>query len=473
MIVSNKRVQTIRLAPFSEKYISYFEKSKTASINVLEGAIRSGKTILNICAFCNYIENHASGGNFIASGISSGSAWEILAECRGHSTADGKYGAENGFGIMYMFSGRCKKTKVKHSDALLITNKRGKLCRVIFVGAKNNGSIEAIRGLTISGWIATELENHSTSEGNDFIGFMFGRLLGAPDGKMFFDLNPSYPTNKMYTNYLDYYGDKNSKGYRGDDYNYLKCGIFDNTAFTKEQVEQTLSLYKDKTSVMYQRDILGNRACAKGLIFGMFANNQEQWVVDDIYEFMRTRNPQFISIGVDFGGNGSNTTFVASLFFNNFNGILVLADDKIDMSSGESDSTEFRVRLQDFIAFVSGIGVAPIRYIYGDSADTVMCNEIKAVIRKLNMCDRVRVLGSVKGTILGRIKVKKSLLDTRRWFVYSGATNVISSTATQVWDSREGHEDDRLDNGSVDIDTADAEEYSWSGFIPRLIKKSI
>jgi hypothetical protein len=64
-------------------------------------------------------------------------------------------------------------------------------------------------------------------------------------------------------------------------------------------------------------------------------------------------------------------------------------------------------------------------------------------------------------------------LDTRRWFVYSGATNVISSTATQVWDSREGHEDDRLDNGSVDIDTADAEEYSWSGFIPRLIKKSI
>ena len=58
-------VQTIRLAPFSPKYVEYFNRSKTARINVLEGAIRSGKTILNICAFTNYLENHKHGGNFI------------------------------------------------------------------------------------------------------------------------------------------------------------------------------------------------------------------------------------------------------------------------------------------------------------------------------------------------------------------------------------------------------------------------
>lgn len=465
------KVRSIRLAPFSQKYIDYYERTKTSRINVLEGAIRSGKTILNICAFVNYIDNHRSGGNFIASGISSGSAWEIIAECRGHSTVDGKYGADNGFGLMYMFAGRCKKTKIKHSDALIIRNKRGKECRVVFVGAKNKGSIEAIRGLTISGWIATELENHSTEEGNDFIGFMFGRLLGASDGKMFFDLNPSYPTNKMYTNYLDYYGDENSEGYLGEDYNYLKCGIFDNTAFTKEQVEQTLKLYKDTTSVMYQRDILGNRACAKGLIFSLFANNKEQWIISDLYSFIKTVNPQFISIGVDFGGNGSNTTFVATLFFNNYRGVLVLADDKIDMSSGESDSMEFRDRLEDFITLVKGYQVSDIRYIYGDSADTVMCNDIRYVVRKMNMADKIRVLGSEKKTILGRIKAKKTMMASRHWFVLNTAQNVINSTATQVWDSREGHEDERLDNGSVDIDTADAEEYSWSGFMDKLVRE--
>ena len=463
-------VQTIRLAPFSPKYVEYFNRSKTARINVLEGAIRSGKTILNICAFTNYLENHKHGGNFIASGVSAGNAWEILAECRGHNSEDGKYGAPSGYGLMYMFAGRCKKTKVKHSDALAIRNRYGKECRVIFVGAKNRGCIEAIRGLTISGWIATELENHSTDEGNDFIGFMFGRLLGASDGKMFFDLNPSYPTNKMYTDYIDYYGDPESPGYLGDEFNYLKCGIFDNAAFTKEQVEETLKLYKDKNSVMYQRDILGNRACAQGLIFTSFANNPSEWTIDNMFEYTKLVSPQFISIGVDFGGNGSNTVFVATLFYNNYQGIFILADDKIDMSTGTSNSLEFRERLQDFISLVKGYGIAPIKFIFGDSADTVMCNDIKYVVKHMGMANQIRVKGSVKLTILERIHAKSLLLASRHWFVYKAAKNVIGSTATQVWDSREGHEEERLDNGSVDIDTADAEEYSWSCFLQQLVK---
>lgn len=461
---------SIRLAPFSPKYIEYFEKSKTARINVLEGAIRSGKTILNICAFVNYLDNHPYGGNFIASGISAGAAWEILAECRGHPSESGEYGADHGFGLMYMFAGRVKKTKIKHSDAIIITNRHKKKCVIIFVGAKNKGCIEAIRGLTISGWIATELENHSTEEGNDFIGFMFGRLLGSPNGKMFFDLNPSYPTNKMYTQYLDYYGDEASEGYLGEQYNYMHCGIFDNASFTKEQVEETLKLYKDKTSIMYQRDILGKRASAKGLIFSMFANNSTPWVVADMYDFVKTVRPQFISIGVDFGGNGSNTTFVATLIYNNFSGCFIIADDKIDMQGGESDSKDFRERLEDFIRLVLALGIADVRYIYGDSADPVMVNDIVAVVKKMHLANRIRVLGSEKRTILDRIKAKKAMMSSRHWFVAKEAKNVIESTQTQVWDSREGHEDERLDNGSCDIDTADAEEYSWSAFLDKLIK---
>lgn len=468
------KTTTIRLAPFSDKYKQYFERSKTARINVLEGAIRSGKTILNICAFSNYIDNHRSGGNFIASGISAGTAWEILAEGRGHSSANGEYGAPQGFGLLYMFAGRCRKTKIKNSDALVIKNSRGKLCRIMFVGAKNNGCFEPIRGLSIAGWIATELENHSTREGNDFIGFMFGRLLGAPDGKMFFDLNPSYPTNKMYTSYLDYYGRVDSAGYLGDEYNYLKCGIFDNAAFTKEQVEATLRLYQDKNSVMYKRDILGERACSSGLIFTGFASEQNKWVVSDLKTFASAITPQFISVGVDFGGCGSNTTFVATLVYNNYGGLLVVADDKIDMSSGLSDVDEFRSRLKDFIVFVNALmkGIAEVRYIFGDNADTVMVNEIRKVVRVLNLANQIRVQGCFKATIKERIKAKGALMSSNAWRVYRQASNVINSTATQVWNSDDGHEDERLDDGSVDIDTADAEEYSWSTFLKKLIDRS-
>lgn len=459
----NKKVQTIKLAPFSEKYINYFQRSKIARINCLEGAIRSGKTILNICAFSDYLDNHKTGGLFIASGITSGVAWEVLAENRGHSSLDGKYGAPEGFGLLYMFRGRCKKTKIKNVDALEIKNKYNKICDILFVGAKNKGCIEAIRGLTISGWIATELENHSTEEGNDFIGFMFGRLLGAPNGKMFFDLNPSYPSNKMYTKYLDTFEETLGKAY-----NYLKCGIFDNSAFTKEQINETLKLYKDKSSVMYQRDILGNRACAEGLIFGMFAKDSNLWILNSLDE-LRTKQNKFISIGVDFGGNGSNTAFCATLIYENYHGVCPIADLEINMSSNESDIKSFRTYLKDFIAFIDMLGVAKILYIYGDNADPVMLNEIRSVLREIGRAN-IRTIGSVKRTIKERIIIKKKLMSYNHWSVYKNCSYVISSTQTQVWDSREEHEDERLDNGSVDIDIADAEEYSWSAFADKLIK---
>lgn len=454
--MQNKKVQSIRLAPFSNKYVEYFEKSKTARINCLEGAIRSGKTILNICAFTNYLDNHKSGGNFVASGISAGVAWEVLAECRGHNSEDGQYGAVSGFGLMYMFQGRCRKGKVKNSDALIIRNRLGKECRIMFVGAKSKGSIEAIRGLTISGWIATELENHSTEEGNDFIGFMFGRMLGSPDGKMFFDLNPSFPTNKMYTKYLDHFMLPVEEGGIGDEFNYLKCGIFDNAGFSQKQVEDTLKLYIDKTSTMYRRDILGDRACSEGLIFGMFAKDKSKWVINDLDEFKKGIKPQFISIGIDFGGNGSNTTFVASVLYNNFHGVFPVASDILDMSGGDKDVKDFREKLRQFILFVQVLDIVRIGYIWGDSEETVMINEIKSLLKEMKLYNQIRVLGSKKHTIKKRIQTKEAMMSVGHWHVYKDCESVIKSTETQVWDSREGHEDERLDNGSVDIDTADA-----------------
>lgn len=460
----NKRSQTIKLAPFSQKYIDYFEKSKTAKINVLEGSIRSGKTILNLCAFANYIDNHPTGGLFLASCITSGAAWEIIAENRGHATADGKYGAPQGFGLLYLFRGRCLRTKVKNVDALVIKNKNKKKCTILFAGGHNKGCIDAIRGLTFSGWIATELENHSCVEGNDFIGFMIGRLLGAPHGKMFFDLNPSYPTNRMYTQYIDTFEKKLGSGY-----NYLKCNIFDNAGFTAEQVEDTLKLYTDKNSVMYQRDILGNRACAEGLIFGAFARNESPFVLHDMDLYLQNHKPNFITIGVDFGGSGSNTAFCATIWSDGFKHIMPFIDDEIEMSDESADVGVFRSRFRDFVTLVKLMKVAELRYIFCDSADPVMVREVRGVIRDMKMADSVRIIGADKGKIKDRIKAKKVLMAHGVWQVFHSAEYVINSTRTQVWDGREGHEDERLDNGSVDIDIADAEEYSWSYFKDKLL----
>ena len=73
-----------------------------------------------------------------------------------------------------------------------------------------------------------------------------------------------------------------------------------------------------------------------------------------------------------------------------------------------------------------------------------------------------------KATILDRIWFKERMLNRGRYVFDKSAVNVIKSTCSQIWDEK--HPDTRLDNGTVDIDTADAEEYSWSAFMKYFIQ---
>lgn len=458
--------KTIRLAPFSNKYVEYVRKSEQCYINVLEGAIRSGKTIVNLVAFSKHLDSHPNGGIFIASSATSSLAWEILAENRGNNSADGKYGADQGFGLLYLFGGRCRKTKVKGSNALEIVNKLGKKCYVVFVGAKNSGSVETIRGLTISGgWIATELSNHICQEDEDFIGFMFGRMLGAENAKCFLDLNPTYPTHRMYTEHLDKFAADNTISY-----NYLKCNLTDNSALTEQQINSTLALYTDKTSVMYKRDILGERAASSGTIFTMFSMNREDWYVNSIQGLPTNA---FISLGIDFGGNGSNTAMVATYISRDYKHVIPIANDEIKMSIPENATVQtYRARLTNFINNVKTLaGGIPILYAYGDSADPVMLNETIATLRQASPV--TKVYGSVKRTIKERIDLKSAMMSTKHWQIFDSCNYIIKSTAEQLWNPKLGHEDERLDDGTCDIDIADAEEYSWSAFYNQLNKANI
>ena len=258
--------------------------------------------------------------------------------------------------------------------------------------------------------------------------------------------------------------------------NFMKCSLFDNTALSEYQKQELLNTYPDKNSVEYQRGILGNRACSDGLIFTLFAKDSSPWVLNDLNESLKGITVQFISIGVDFGGNGSNTAFCATLICNNYHLIIPFFDDEIDMKGGNSDVVEFHERFKSFLLTVISMNLGVVRYVYGDCADPVMINEIRNVIKELRLANQVRVLDCKKHTIKERIDTKKVLMAKGHWKVYKDSINVISSTKLQVWDNREGHEDERVDNGSKTgegvgvIDIADAEEYSWSGFLDKLIK---
>lgn len=443
------------IKPLSPKYVDYFSKCFTHRVNVLEGAYRSGKSVCNILSFALYLET-CEDKLHLVSGATVASARLNVAD-------------NNGLGLSYLFRGRCKVGKYEENDCLKIKTKTGEKI-VIFVGGSESNSYKRIQGLSFGSFLCTEFCNHYISDDEKcFIDMALSRLTQSKNQKIWIDLNPVYQKHKAYTRYLDKWEKQQEEGTFVGGYNYMTCSLFDNDALTEEQRNNFLSNYPDKESMEYQRYIMGRRAAAEGLIFKQFALNKDRWLVNDINEFFKGIKKQFISIGVDFGGNGSNTTMVASLIFNNFSGILVLKSDLIDMSDGESTVEIFNERLQKFIKEVEAMKIADIKYLFADNADTVMVNECKQVLKQLKMYGKITVQGSHKHTIKKRIDTKRSLMIRNRWFVYKEAKTVIDSTATQVYDNREGHEDERLDNGSIDIDTADAEEYSWSAWLPKFI----
>lgn len=445
----------IKLKPFSDRYVQYYIRCFSNQINCLEGAYRAGKSVINIYSFANYLE-YCVDKVHLVSGASVATARLNVSDC-------------NGLGLSHIFRGRCKTGKYEGNECLRIKSKTGEKI-VVFVGGRQSDSYKKIQGLSFGSWLSVELANlYISNDEKCFIDMALSRLTQSHDLKVWWDLNPVYPSHNVYKKYLDRYENQQAEGNFYGGYNFMRCSLFDNTALSDEQRMSFLSKYPDKNSMEYQRYIMGNRACAEGLIFSNFAKDKSPWIVDDLSKFCQSIQKQFISIGVDFGGNGSDTTFVATLFYNNYHGICIVASDKLIMAGGESDAKDFHNKFKEFILFVSSLGICPIRYAFGDCADPVMVSEMRNVVKELKLVNQIRVLDCQKHTIKKRIDTKKVLMSTMHWFVYKDAITVIESTETQVWDNREGHEDERLDNGSVDIDTADAEEYSWSSFLDKLI----
>lgn len=445
----------LRLKPFSDKHIAYYKKCFKNRVNCLEGAYRAGKSLINVISFSSYLDSCEDKVHLV-SGATASTARLNVADC-------------NNLGLTSIFRGRCKPSKYEGNDCLRIQAKTGEKI-VIFVGGGQADSYKRIQGLSFGSWISVELGNlYISDDEKDFIDMALSRLTQSTCERIWWDLNPTYPSHRIYTKYLDRYQKEQEEGVFVGGYNYEVCSLFDNLALTPAQKEKALSRYPDTESMEYKRFILGLRSYAAGLIFALFAGDQKRWLISDVRGWLKLVRPQYITIGVDFGGNGSNTAFVASLLYNNFRGVLVLADDLMIMKGGEQDSKDFRDRFKVFLLYVISLDIAPVRFIFGDNADTVMINEMRAVIRERKLVNQIRVEGCSKHTIKQRIDAKKMMMAEGRWLVCEGAKHVIDSTRTQVWDTREGHNDERLDNGSVDIDTADAEEYSWSAFLDKLI----
>lgn len=208
-------------------------------------------------------------------------------------------------------------------------------------------------------------------------------------------------------------------------------------------------------SVFFDRYILGKWTLAEGLIYEVFASNTNDYLVD------RKDLPPlaFISCGIDFGGNGSNHAFVASALSKDMNDLYVLRSESIKAKGVGADGI-----VNAFVMFCDAVehDFGKIDYVFADSAE-------QALINTLNAGQPLRVNNSIKNLIIDRIRCEILLLNTGRIHIVKGHNEaLIDGLKNARWNDKKMN-DERLDNGTSDIDILDAFEYSWEYWIKRLL----
>lgn len=242
---------------WSDKHKEYMQRAVRATMSVAEGAVRAGKTVDNVAAMAYMLNRGVPDKFHLATGSTVANAKLNIGDC-------------NGFGLEHIFRGRCRWTKYKDNEALVIRS-HGREYVVIFAGGGKADSFKKIRGNSYGMWIATEINLHHES----IIQEAFNRQLAAKVRKIFWDLNPSSPGNWIYTDYIDRFPES-----YGDAYNYEHFTIRDNATVSQERLAEIERNYPDHTSVWYRRDILGERCSPEGLVY----DYKPEYTADEIPE---------------------------------------------------------------------------------------------------------------------------------------------------------------------------------------------
>lgn len=229
-----------------------------------------------------------------------------------------------------------------------------------------------------------------------------------------------------------------------------KYTIFDNTFLPKEYVENLCKEYEG--TVYYDRLIKGLWKRAEGAIYRAFA--------DDPDRFVRPVNRQDIKeirIGIDFGGNGSGHSFVATAIL--WNGIVHPIMSRKHMKKDFPQGIDANKLSELFLQFVADVIIkyGKPQYAFWDNAETVLGQSIENACRKA--FPYLLVLPAIKKKINDRINYTVRLMGAGRFFITPDCQTLKKALQDAVYNSKVLHEE-RLDDGSTDIDTLDGFEYT-------------
>ncbi len=416
---------------------------------IADGAIRSGKTVSMSLSYGLWAMHTFNQQNFLLCGKTIGSLRRnVVRDWKRQMSAHGY------------------KIKERRNDNLLIVSKGEKVNNFYLFGGNTEGSQDLVQGITAAGAYFDEVALMPQS----FVDQATGRC--SVDGsKFWFNCNPSHPKHWFKTEWIDKLlcHKKENAADAGDSDNdedaeniedieqsyndllYLHFTMDDNLSLSEKIKARYRAMY---SGVFYNRFILGQWCVADGVIYRQFADDNNPFIIK---REAVPKNLHKILIGIDWGDSGSAHSFVASGITGDFKNLVALASVRHKAKNLTPAMVEEKV-----VAFVKKIINE-----YG-RVDGIFCDHINTFINGCRVALQKAGVHSPIGqankcSITERIVTTQKLMGVSRFKVVEGCKSLIDAFNTAVWDS--DHPDERLDDGTSDIDTLDGFEYSWSSYI--------
>lgn len=369
---------------FGEKMLRFILTpiEQDARINILEGSVRSGKTVGMIPKWINYIQNGPR-GLLVMTGVSKETIYDNVLQDLFDTVGSENYKYNAQTGLIQMFG---RKIKV--------------------IGAKDEGSEKYLRGKTLAGAYCDEL----TLMPEKFFKQLLNRL-SVKGAKLYATTNPDHPYHYLYTEYIT-------------DQEKIKSGMTKVYHFDLDDNPNLDDEYKTfirgaYTGFWYLRMIEGKWVVAEGAIYDMWDKELNTFTDDDLVPGFKSLAHRYISIDY-----GSQNPMVYLDCWDDGETVWVLDEYYYDgRSTGrQKENSEYADDLEKFI----GDGY-PLFVIVDPSAAS-----FKTTLRK-----RGYRIKDADNEVLEGIRMTATMISKRKLRVHRDrCPNFLKEVSSYVWDEK-------------------------------------
>lgn len=359
----------------------------TAEVNLLDGAIRSGKTLAANLAWLRFVKDAPPGHLAIMGKTRDTIGRNVLA------------------GIQELHPSAINWREGASRCTIL-----GRNCYII--GANDKQAESKVRGLTLAGALLDE----ATLVDKAFFQTLLGRL--SVDGaRLYATTNPDTPAHWLKTDYIDKVKRRELPGWR-----VWRFGLDDNPGLTEAYKAK---IKRELTGLWYKRMVLGEWVAAEGAVYDMWdpAVHVIPWQQLPLMH-------RLLAVGVDYGTNNPTVAILLGL---SHEGRLFLVDEwKHDgRTEGRWTDNQLVTGLQEWLAqeHLPNVGQTPIvEYLIVDPSAASFQTELFG--------RRVHNVMAADNRVTFGVQQIASLLQTRRLFVTDRCRGWVDEAPGYSWDDK-------------------------------------